>query len=106
MISFEIVLQQTQGLHESDLYRWIATGLVHAHGAPPTLSFEPIDVARVQLIVELRRDLEVEEDTLPIVLNLLDQLYDLRRDVGLLREMLAQTPDELRTQLKHHLSKN
>ena len=36
-------------------------------------------MARVRLILELRDEFDVNEAALPVVLGLLDQLYDLRR---------------------------
>jgi len=41
--------------------------------------FHNIDVARLHLIQELRYGLHLEENALPVVLRLMDQLYDARR---------------------------
>jgi chaperone modulatory protein CbpM len=52
--------------------------------------FRRIDVARAQLIWELRSDMQVNEEALPIVLSLLDQLYDLRRQLRAISEAFAE----------------
>ena len=44
-------------------------------------TFREIDVARARLILEMRDEMEISEDALPVVLLLLDQLYDLRRQM-------------------------
>jgi chaperone modulatory protein CbpM len=44
-------------------------------------AFGEADVARVQLILELRRDLAIDDEAMPLVLSLLDQLYALRRQL-------------------------
>jgi chaperone modulatory protein CbpM len=53
-----------------------------------------MDVARVGLLVELRVTLEVTDDLIPVVLSLIDQLYDARRTVrALLAALDEQSPD-------------
>ena len=53
-----------------------------------------IDVARVRLIHDLRRDLDIGEDAMPVVLSLLDQVYELRGTLkSLLRALQSQPPD-------------
>lgn len=58
--------------------------------------FLEIDVARVRLIHDLHRAMEISEETMPLVLSLLDQVYALR---GTLRDMLRaleEQPDNVR----------
>lgn len=40
--------------------------------------FDHEDVARIELICELRNDLDVNDEAIPIILNLLDQIHLLR----------------------------
>jgi len=79
MISVEMLLVQVPGLLRQDLERWILNAWVRPDGRLGGYVFRDIDVARVRLIQELRDDLEINEAALPVVLLLLDQLYDLRR---------------------------
>ena len=81
MISIEVVLMQLPGLPKRDLERWILNDWVRPDGPPGEWAFQEIDVARARLIRELRDDLDVNEASLPVVLLLLDQLYDLRRQM-------------------------
>lgn len=86
MISQQGLLAQLPRLPQQDLERWIAFQWVRADGVPGRHVFQEIDVARVRLILELRDELEVNEAALPVVLLLLDQLYDLRRQMLALQE--------------------
>ncbi len=61
-----------------ELEDWIGRGWVLPAGDSPDWVFAEIDVARVRLLSELRHELGVEAETLPLVLALLDRLYDLR----------------------------
>ena len=53
--------------------------------------FQDIDVARVRLILELRRDLAMDDETLPVVLSLMDQLYRERARLRRLCDALNRT---------------
>ncbi len=88
------------GLMAADVERWVQMAWVRPDGGPGQWVFREIDVARVRLIVELRDGLHVEEETLPIVLSLLDQLYDTRRQLRLLHRAVEDTaPDPVRARL-------
>ena len=76
---------------------WVARGWVHVAGASPEeWVFAEIDVARIRLIRELRIDLDVDEHALPLVLSLLDQVYDLRRTLKAMARALDGQPAEVR----------
>ena len=95
MISIEALCRSVMGLDQSEVEQWIENSWLHAEGTPGHYLFQEIDVARVRLIHELRTDLKVEEETLPVVLSLLDQLYETRRRLSLLCAAVNQAlPDE------------
>jgi chaperone modulatory protein CbpM len=80
-----------------ELTQWIELGWVAPQRpaeAEPT--FSDLDVARVCLICDLRHDLAVEEETIPLVLSLLDQVYALRRQMHVLTGAIRQQPEEVR----------
>ena len=68
--------------------------------------FNEADCARVKLIVELRRDLAINDEAMPVVLQLLDQIYALRRSLTDLQHAISRLPDEVRAELDRHLSRN
>lgn len=91
MITIEVLLAELPDLPLQDLERWISNDWVRPDGRAGDYAFGEIDVARVQLIQELRDRLEINEAALPVVLLLLDQLYDLRRRLRDLREQAEAT---------------
>ena len=68
--------------------------------------FHDFDVARVRLIVELKRDLAIDEEAMPVLLNLLDQVYTMRRRMKALRAALAALPPESRAALQDALERH
>ncbi|MDN3568031.1 chaperone modulator CbpM [Paeniroseomonas aquatica] len=79
MITLDILYTRVAGLQPEDLRRWIAEGYVRPEAEADAPVFAEIDVERVRLILELRDRLAVDEEALPVVLSLLDQVYALRR---------------------------
>lgn len=79
MITLDLLCARFTRLRVEDLQDWIAEGHVRPERAAGELVFTEIDVERVRLILELREDMAVNEESLPVVLSLLDQLYELRR---------------------------
>lgn len=85
-------------LEAEALREWVELGLVQ--GAPgEAQAFDEADVARVRLICELRYELDVEEESLPVILSLMDQIYDLRRSVRALAAAIGDEPDEVRARI-------
>jgi chaperone modulatory protein CbpM len=82
------------GLTLVELTAWVERGWVIPDAAGNVLEFREIDVARVRLIRDLRGGMELGEDTVPLVLSLLDQVYELRsRLKAVLRAVEAQPPE-------------
>ena len=104
MISLDILIAQNSGLDRQDLERWILNEWVRPERGPEGPVFQAIDVARVKLIRELRQDMDIDEEALPIILSLMDQLYALRRRYHALGTAIAENaPDDLRRKLAAHL---
>ncbi len=94
MMRTEAVLAQFTDVQVTELTGWVERGWVQPDGGEPALwEFREIDVARVRLIHDLRRDLDVAEDAVPLVLSLLDQVYELRCTIkGMVRAVSSQPP--------------
>ena len=103
MMTIEIVIAQVPGLARPDLERWIGNEWVRPDGQSGAYDFSAIDVARTRLIRDLRDDMEVNEDALPVVLALLDQVYDLRRRMREIGDAIDRIvpPDVLENLLAH-----
>lgn len=104
MISIEILIAQNSGLDRRDLERWILNDWVRPERQSGVFVFQEIDVARVKLIRELRQDLDIDEGALPVILSLVDQLYELRRRYHALGDAIAESaPDDLQRKLAAQL---
>jgi chaperone modulatory protein CbpM len=97
MMTLSEVLTMVGRVDRVELTQWIEAGWVapERRGAEDP-AFSELDVARVCLICDLRHDLAVEEETIPLVLSLLDQIYTLRRQMNALTGAIRQQPDEVR----------
>lgn len=78
MTRAEDLLASITVLTRSDLDVWLRDELVTATQEGGTLVFSEMECARVRLICSLRYELDVETETLPVVMSLLDQLYETR----------------------------
>ncbi|MCK8787592.1 chaperone modulator CbpM [Roseomonas sp. NAR14] len=90
MIALEALLRLVAGLRASEIEGWIAQGWVRPSRGADGFAFSEIDVARVRLIVELRDEMEVGEEAMPVVLSLLDRLYAERRRMRRLCEAIER----------------
>jgi chaperone modulatory protein CbpM len=92
----EDVLPLFPDLEAVEITSWVERGWVCPASGGGTWVFREIDVARVRLVRDLRREMEVEEETVPLVLSLLDQLYDVRRTLRGVARALEGQPEEVR----------
>ena len=98
MITIDILCRSVSGLQPAEVEQWIGNAWLHAEGAPGQYRLHAIDAARVRLIHELRHDLGIDDEALPVVLSLVDQLYAARRQMHSLRRAVEQAaPEEIRT---------
>lgn len=89
MITVAMVLARVPGLDEHRLRLWIAEEWVRPAQRAGEPIFEEIDLARVQLILDLDR-MEVGTAAMPVVLSLLDQLHEHRRQMRRVVAVLEQ----------------
>ena len=79
----EFVLQARIDIETLDA--WIDAGWLLPHRRDQGAHYSDVDVARAHLIHDLRR-LGINDEGVPVVLDLIDQVHGLRR---LLRQVLA-----------------
>jgi len=80
MISVQEFLLRTRVEHRS-LEAWIHAGWLIPPQTEPELAFSDVDVARAQLIRDLRDDLGVNDEGISVILHLIDQMHGLRRSM-------------------------
>ena len=107
MIGEQELINAIGPLDADALQRWIDLGWVlPEHVSEPApgqgqqiLRFDDFDVARVRLICELHYELRIEEDSLSVVLSLLDQLYAARRSLRTLLAAVEAQPADVRARI-------
>lgn len=103
MIALEELLHRLGGLDRRELTRWIENRWVLPEPRGQTWIFHEVDIARVQLILEIRREFAVDEEALPLVLGLLDQVYGLRRQLRRMCDAVAAQPREVQDAVRRAL---
>jgi len=90
-IRAEELVASIEKLTRSDLDSWIERTLIAPEDAAGETVFGEMECARVQLICALRYDMEIADESLSVVLDLVDQLHETRRRLHLLTQaVLAQ----------------
>ncbi len=87
------------GLPREELLLWIERRWVLPLGQGDDFMFGEADAARVRMIVELRRDLAIDDEAMSVVLDLLDKLYGLRRQMRDLLTAIDELPEAQREML-------
>ena len=101
MIKLEAVIARFPDLDVVELTAWIEQGWVRPDPIEETeWVFEAIDLARIGLIYDLRRGLGVQEDTVPMVLSLVDQVYELRSTLIAMTSAIDHQPTEVRASIQ------
>ncbi len=99
MKTFTEVVIAVGRVEQAELARWVELGWIspnRSSQADSDLLFSDVDEARIRMICDLRRDMMVDEDTMPLVLSLLDQMYALRHQMNVLTSAIRQQPGDVR----------
>jgi chaperone modulatory protein CbpM len=103
MIALNELLARVRGLEQRELLRWVENRWVLPEQRGDTWLFHEVDIARVELIREIRHDFAIDEDAVPLVLDLLDQVYGLRRQLRRLCDAVAAQPEDVQKAIKQAL---
>lgn len=87
MKAHEIVAQVR--IESGVLDQWVSAGWLVPHQSGPDQQFSEVDLARAHLIRDLR-GLGANDESIPVILDLVDQLHGVRR---LLQEVLSTIKD-------------
>jgi len=96
MTTLDELLRAHDRLTVVHVERWVARGLLRPSADRGDWSFEPIDVARAQLLAELTEQMGFEEESVETVVDLLDQVHTLRRQLHQLGLAIGCQPTETR----------
>ncbi len=76
--------------------RWVQRGLLRPAAEGESWTFETVDVARARLLAELSDDMGFDDESIETVVDLLDQVYTLRRQLQQLGQAISSQPAETR----------
>src|SRR6185437_16586804 len=93
---FTAIIAMFPEVRETELVAWIDRGWVRPEGVSPDWDFAEIDVARIRLIHDFRHVMAVPEETMPLVLSLLDQVYTLRGQMRAVARAVEGQPEPVR----------
>jgi chaperone modulatory protein CbpM len=100
----QLCLEIACGRHE--LAAWVERRWVKPVRQGDDLLFDDADAARARLIDELRHELALDEEAIPVVLGLIDQLHFMRRTVARLCTALDEVAPEVTSRLSERLSRD
>jgi chaperone modulatory protein CbpM len=87
-------------LDRAELSRWVENRWILPEGdgehETEQWVFHEVDVARVELILNIKREFAVDDESMSLVLALLDQVYSLRRQMRRLCHAVESQPPEIR----------
>jgi chaperone modulatory protein CbpM len=92
MTTLDELLRQHGQLTEVHVERWVSRGLLRPAGSGDGWRFEQIDVARARLLGELVDELGFDDESVETVVDLVDQVHTLRRQLDLLGRAIAEQP--------------
>lgn len=97
MMRVDEIVEQIEALQRSDLDAWISEELVSPQDDDGAPIFSEMECARIRLICTLRYELEIDADTLPVILSLVDQLYQTRQHLLKLTAAVAAQDKAIQT---------
>jgi len=103
VIGFDELLLRMHGLERRELTRWVENRWVLPERHAENWVFHEVDVARVELILDIRRDFAIDDEAMGLVLGLLDQVYHLRRQMRRLCDAVAMQPAEVQEAIRRAL---
>jgi len=94
MLDEQDVVAIVRRVQLKELRLWVQEGWIKPAAGDNGPAFDDLDVARIRLVCDLRKDMSLPTDTVPVVLSLLDQIHGLRRELrGLAQAVEAQPPE-------------
>jgi chaperone modulatory protein CbpM len=76
--------------------RWVERGLLRPSADGEAWIFEPVDVARARLLADLVDEMGFDDEAVETVVDLLDQVHTLRRQLHKLGLAIGRQPGETR----------
>lgn len=98
-LSEDEVVAAITGLTQARLVRLVQSEIVWPVAGPAGPVYRRLDVARIELALDLTDRFEMSDDALGVVMTLLDQLHGVRADLRSVLSAIAREPAEVRRRL-------
>ena len=93
------VVSRVQSLTITRLRVWVRQGLIKP-ADETSQSYSEADIARAALICNLEDELGFDEEDVPVLLSLIDQIHGLRSELRGLLEAMEDLPPDVRTSVR------
>lgn len=103
MLSEDRLVETITDLALRDLSAWVESGWVQPERRDGRRYYREIDIARVHLIREIRQDMNVQFEDIPLVLSLIDQIHGLRSQLKKLASAVDAQPDTVKKGILDHM---
>lgn len=84
----------------AELRAWIEWGWLRPAVREGEIDWSEADLARAALIVDLRENLGINEEAMPVVLDLMDQVYGLRHELKRVLDAVEEQPPAVRERIR------
>lgn len=102
-VAIEQVLVRCRVSRE-ELDLWIARRWLRPAGDAGGPRFSETDIARIELIADLARDMGIDPEAIDVILPLVDQLYALRRSLRAVTEAVGELPEDTRREVLERIA--
>jgi chaperone modulatory protein CbpM len=99
------IASRLNGVTLEHLHVWIQRGWIRPVLREAGAGFTDADVARASLIHDLHEIVGLDDEAVPVVLNLIDQIHGLRRELKDLLAAIDQQSDDVRHSVRSHMEK-
>ena len=96
MTTLEELLRANGRITTVHVERWVSRGLLRPSADGERWIFEPVDVARACLLADLSDEMGFDDEAVETVVDLLDQVHTLRRQLHRLGLAIGRQPAETR----------
>lgn len=103
MLKMSQIILELEGLTERDLHAWIENGWVRPVLQDGKYLFSDADKARIALVADLRERMGINDEAMPVILDLIDQIHGLRHELKRVLETIERQPEPLRSQILDEL---
>jgi chaperone modulatory protein CbpM len=104
MLSERDIVARVQHLTVTRLRVWVRQGWIRP-ADQDRQAFNDADMARAALIRDLEDKLGFDEEQVPVLLNLIDQIHGLRAELKTMLDAFEVLPDDVRSKVKTRIAK-